>query len=134
MEKDIDQRNKLFSNKIVAIVKETVNFGKEYGGMVPLIANRPIKNVRCGLFTIREETSYYHGTREIFYGVLSSYKNDFVSFKETIYDDAKLLAGLHYRIFDLCEMFKAQGYVEFVNMLLDWKDKVENNPNKYFID
>lgn len=122
-----------YNGKLVALIQPTIYKLGEYAGLT-VFQESDIQ--RCGLFYIKVEKDQFTDTIHVNLKPTFRDKSYFKEFnKDFTYsgNDLLVFSNNRQRIFDQCEINKAHGFVEFINKLLIYKNKVESNPFKFYI-
>lgn len=126
-----------YKNKYIAILKKPLNISSDFCGIFQ--EYQKCDNVRCGLYLIEISKDDIYNTLYIKYKPIQAQKYIFEDVDYRIYEyDKKPTTNIvdidPNKIFDYEEIFKAKGFVDFINKCLLYKESIEQRPDLFYIE
>lgn len=131
------ENNNTYKNQIVAILAHQYIVNDNACGIFDFFNNE--KYFRVGLYNIEITKDDIYNTLNVKFKPNKTNKYQFHEINYNIYeyDNSGISSIVNIepnKYFDIPnELFKAQGFVDFVNELIQYKEKVESNPYKFYI-
>lgn len=124
-----------YANKYIALLRKPVNICSDFCGIIQEYIETEF--VKCGLYTFNVRIDDIYNT---LYITLNPHKANKYCFKDITYQiyefDKKPTTNIieldPNKEFDYQELFKAEGFVDFINKCLNIKETVEYEPDKYY--
>lgn len=135
MNKDKKFKNP-YKNKYIAIIKKPICIDSDFCGMFQ--EYHELNVLRCGLYTIDITKDDMYNTLYVTYKPIKNKKYLFRNINYNIFEfnnkpTTKVIDIDPNKIFDYKELFKAQGFVDFINKCLGFKENVESDPFTFYI-
>lgn len=125
-----------YKNKYIAIIKKPICIDSDFCGIFK--EYRELNILRCGLYTIDIDKDDIYNTLYVKYKPIKNQKYLFKDIDYSIFEfnnnaTTKVIDIDPNKIFDYQEIFKARGFVDFINKCLEFKESVELDPYTFYI-
>ena len=125
-----------YKNQMIAMIKKPIHVNTDFCRIFQEI--KETNNLRCGLYNIDIEKDDIYNTLYVTYKPIKNNRYVFNDVHYQIYEYDKnpttnIVEIDPNKIFDYQEIFKAQGFVDFINRCLITKEAVEFDPFTFYI-
>lgn len=125
-----------YKNQMIAMIKKPIHVNTDFCGIFQEIEETD--KLRCGLYNIDIEKDDIYNTLYVTYKPIKNNRYVFNDVHYQIYEYDKnpttnIVEIDPNKIFDYQEIFKAQGFVDFINRCLITKEAVEFDPFTFYI-